>query len=114
MPYVPHHHHGDVECMAIERCASDNLINDEHTSHHADKNSAGSPTCVKNILSLKAKFGTSVCNVRLFPLLALFFFGTGLLLVRDATPLHYGYSSLYKSPQRRGYKLLRAPPRQFS
>ena len=34
--FVPHHHHGDVECVAVERCMADDAVNDEHTSHHAN------------------------------------------------------------------------------
>lgn len=33
---LPHHHHGDAACMAIERCADDGAVNDSHTGHAGD------------------------------------------------------------------------------
>lgn len=33
---LPHHHHGDAACMAIERCADDGAVNDPHTGHAGD------------------------------------------------------------------------------
>ena len=31
---IPHHHHGGMFCMVMERCEEDGNINDEHTGHH--------------------------------------------------------------------------------
>jgi len=32
---VPHHHHGEAVCWAVERCELDGAVNDEHTHHDA-------------------------------------------------------------------------------
>ena len=52
LPYIPHHHHDGVACMAKELCAQDHQYNDEHTSHH-DQGTHDSSTCIKHISALK-------------------------------------------------------------
>ena len=34
---LPHHHHGDIACVEIERCEADDAVNDIHTDHHDEE-----------------------------------------------------------------------------
>lgn len=112
MPFVPHHHHKDVECMVVERCISDNTYNDEHTAHPADNGSKDNSLCVKNIQSLNVKSGIhhDWSAVHLFPLLIFTYNELFVDVYRQESPLYDRYTISYKSPIGRGVTSLRAPP----
>lgn len=112
MPFVPHHHHEDVECIVMERCISDNTYNDEHTAHHADNDSKDNSLCIKNIQSLKAKsdIHEDLSAVHLFSLLISTYNEMLVDVHQQEEPLYDGYKISYKSPIGRGVISLRAPP----
>ena len=112
MPFVPHHHHDDVECMVMERCDSDNTYNDEHTAHHQDHDTKDHPLCVKNLLTLKAKSQVQedVISVHLLPLL-LWGDETLLSAIRpEGEMLCDGYQMGYVPLVGSRIQSLRAPP----
>ena len=47
-PMIPHHHHGEVVCMIMERCELDDAINDEHTEHQSQQPGEGCTSCDKS------------------------------------------------------------------
>lgn len=116
MPFVPHHHHNDVECAIMERCISDNTYNDEHTAHPADNSSKDNSLCVKNIQSLNVKSGNNHdwSAVHLFPLLISTYNEWFVDVYGQENPLYDGYTISYKSPIGRGGTSLRAPPHLHS
>lgn len=112
MPFIPHHHHNDVECAIMERCISDNTYNDEHTAHPADNDSKDNLLCVKNIQSLNVKSGIhhDWSAVHLFPLIVSTYYEILADVYQQAHPLYDGYTITYRSPIGRGITSLRAPP----
>lgn len=115
MPLVPHHHHGGVECMVMERCVSDNTYNDEHTAHH-NGGSKDNSACVRNIHSLKAQSGNywDYGTVRLFLLPNLVCYEPLACFRLRKECLCDGYSIFYKSPAGRGTDSPRPPPCLYS
>ena len=113
LPAIPHHHHEDGVCMTMERCESDNAINDEHTAHHGDGDGTDCHTqCIKNIKSLAAK--SIVLNEGdeelLFPLLFTLFDELFAYIQEHSETPCSGYCNLYKSFDGAGHLSLRAPP----
>ena len=113
LPFIPHHHHEDVECIIMERCESDGTINDEHTAHHTgDDGSDSHSTCVKNIRTLivKSSIQKDLNNVFAVPLLC---YLTDVLCMDDSCRKdkpYNGDSSSYKSISKERRLSLRAPP----
>lgn len=108
---MPHHHHGTAECPAMERCAVDNVVNDEHTAHHVD-DIAGNCCFVTHILLHRCtSFSHHIVNK--CPLMAV---SVAAAFVVDAEVSEdmadEGYVLPYTSPDVYGNRLLRAPPRK--
>ena len=62
---IPHHHHDDVFCMAMEQCKEDGNINDEHTHHH-DNNQTPDQCCIVKTHYIIPKVCNQVkCNAAL-------------------------------------------------
>lgn len=48
---VPHHHHKEKLCMAVEICKEDNTYNDQHTEHETSQEEANHENgCIVNTL----------------------------------------------------------------
>lgn len=117
MPVLPHHHHGDRACVAVERCADDGQYNDQHTSHHADAEHGNRThsNCVWHLQLAQDKVHVGVegsvshwCPLWgvLQALLSDYWGQTESLLLDN---YHCGYIS----PFRNSIYLLRAPPVVF-
>lgn len=114
LPGVPHHHHGDLECMIAERCEFHQVYNDEHTAHHADSADSGeNPSCIKNIKALLIKSNAfddvddEICSTPVLSLL----FGVSLSdIIGCETFAGDSYEDTYKSFSGGAIRLLRSPP----
>lgn len=118
LPGVPHHHHGDLECMIQERCDFHQVYNDEHTAHHADSADSGeNPSCIKNIKALLIKSSAfddvddDSCPISVLSLLS----GVSLIdIISCETFDNDSYEDTYKSFSGGAIRLLRSPPRFVS
>lgn len=114
LPVVPHHHHGDLECMILERCESHNVYNDEHTTHHADGADSGEKSsCIKNIKALVVKSNVfddvddDICSTSVLALSS----GVSLFdIIGCETFAGDSYEDTYKSFSGGAIRLLRSPP----
>ena len=109
--FVPHHHHGDVECAAVERCMADDAVNDEHTSHHA--NARVADCClishvIPQIAALRSQ-GVVKSNKQIDSL-----FPTACIVEQAIESEEYRslYVTYYTCPDGRRADSLRSPPQE--
>lgn len=110
---IPHHHHNGAVCMAMERCALDGALNDEHTRHHGTQEK---DCCFETMTS--ASTATSENTVeqskqQLFPLFIASFYQLADLwdsLNPDARNNYAYYKEHYTSASLGKKRGLRAPP----
>lgn len=112
---IPHHHHGDKICMAIELCGEDGNVNDNHTHHHGDSNDKSNtdgycPLNAKDIAATSKSLYKCSCDIH-NPVFATV--TTVVIFSFDnEIPVTYNpyVQPFYKSPQTYAVSSLRAPP----
>lgn len=109
--FIPHHHHGSVECLSMVQCT----YNDRHTSHQADCNALANHTCIASqFLSLRAETVSNHTRNTHQYTFSVAFIGTNTSTVRThAASTPWAYSISFHSPYSKDVHSLRAPPVAF-
>src|SRR5574344_127859 len=112
VPFIPHHHHENVECVVIEHCISNTTTQEEHTEHNERNGSCKSTSCTIHIQSLKAQSCINkVPSAFQFLYTLLPTFGKiNLSIYLCENTLIDRYMNSYHYDAGKGFKSLRAPP----
>lgn len=118
---LPHHHHEEVACVAVDYCEQNNAINDEHTNGSEIPEDDHDGSCISEMKFIVSNFKNETkCNVFSFKdynhkyLFSIYFLVAGLFNF-DTRNFHLKtkceeYISFYKSVKASQFHGLRAPP----
>lgn len=111
---IPHHHHKEMVCMAMERCGQDGSYNDEHTAHSDDSQEEVCPETA-NLTTMLSSISRTDSVPDGFPsfFISVLHFLAGIwqdLMDGSSLPVYAVYKVSYTSAVLGEKSGLRAPP----